>query len=374
MVAPPAVVTATNKVKRAFDVSTAAQEAALASLERRRRDRSPTAAERGGRATSSGQSCEAAGLAAGRPALSGTSSTPRPAPTRARCSRRSCAEGVIVRPLARLRCTDGDPGHLRHARRERVLRRGARARTTRRRGALGVPPRAALPRSSAGGAPLVLELQAPLHLLPGFRARDLAGGDRAHRRRLRPDPLGHVGDRPADRRLPARGRDRAAARPAGRPALAEAAARRRRRRPPRSSSCCSPSRSRRARSSRSRCVAGVATGFARPAAYAGLPNLVSLEDLPARERAAAARRAADDHRRDAARRRDRRRGRTGPGLRRQRGQLRGLGRAAAPDTAGAAPGRAEPRAAATGRTWATASGSSFIPGRSSPCSSPGTWR
>ena len=27
-------------------------------------------------------------------------------------------------------------------------------------------------------------------------------------------------------------------------------------------------------------VAGVATGFARPAAYAGLPNLVSLEDLP----------------------------------------------------------------------------------------------
>ena len=33
MVAPPAVVTAVNKVKRAFDVSTAAQEAALASLD-----------------------------------------------------------------------------------------------------------------------------------------------------------------------------------------------------------------------------------------------------------------------------------------------------------------------------------------------------
>ena len=27
-------------------------------------------------------------------------------------------------------------------------------------------------------------------------------------------------------------------------------------------------------------VAGVATGFARPAVYAGLPNLVSVEDLP----------------------------------------------------------------------------------------------
>ena len=33
MVAPAEVVTAVNKVKRAFDVSTAAQEAALASLD-----------------------------------------------------------------------------------------------------------------------------------------------------------------------------------------------------------------------------------------------------------------------------------------------------------------------------------------------------
>ena len=78
--------------------------------------------------------------------------------------------------------------------------------------------------------------------------------------------------------LPAR-RDRAVARSAGRPPLAEAAARRRRRR--------SPGRLRAAhlRGHAGQIVAlalvaGVATGFARPAAYAGLPNLVSERDLP----------------------------------------------------------------------------------------------
>ena len=109
--------------------------------------------------------------------------------------------------------------------------------------------------------------------------RDLPGGDRAHGRRVRPDGLGRLGGRAPDRRLPADRRHRAPA-------------------PGHSSTA-----SRAAGSWWSRTsfvvgvfaalpfvddpaaivglagVAGVATGFFRPAVYAGLPNLVPDEEL-----------------------------------------------------------------------------------------------
>ena len=114
MVAPAEVVTAVNKVKRAFDVSSAAQEAALASLddageiERRR----ALNAEAHGRARAS-RSASTGSSPPGR--RSATSSTSRPAPTRARSSRRCSREGVIVRPLhgfgapTAIRVTGGTP-------------------------------------------------------------------------------------------------------------------------------------------------------------------------------------------------------------------------------------------------------------------------
>src|SRR5207244_1601542 len=55
------------------------------------------------------------------------------------------------------------------------------------------------------------------------RPRHLAGRDRADGRRLRPHALGEVGQRPADRRLPAGSGDRIHARPGDRPLLPPAA-------------------------------------------------------------------------------------------------------------------------------------------------------
>jgi histidinol-phosphate aminotransferase len=97
MVAPPLVVTAVNKVKRAFDVSTPAQEAALASLdqpeevERRRRRNGEAMAELG-------RVLEAHGYALARPAVANffyaeTGSDSRP------LFEALLREGVIVRPL-----------------------------------------------------------------------------------------------------------------------------------------------------------------------------------------------------------------------------------------------------------------------------------
>ena len=100
MVAPPAVVTAVNKVKRAFDVSTRGA-GGRAREPRRRRTRSPAAGALNAEATRPSSRQTLARRTASSPPgrRSRTSSTPRPAPTRGRCSRRCSREGVIVRPL-----------------------------------------------------------------------------------------------------------------------------------------------------------------------------------------------------------------------------------------------------------------------------------
>jgi histidinol-phosphate aminotransferase len=97
MVASPTVVTAANKVKRAFDVSTAAQEAALASLDgadellRRRRLNTESRAQLGA-------ILESAGLPAAGPAVGNFLYTETGADTRP-LFEALLAEGVIVRPL-----------------------------------------------------------------------------------------------------------------------------------------------------------------------------------------------------------------------------------------------------------------------------------
>src|SRR5581483_863594 len=92
------------------------------------------------------------------------------------------------------------------------------------------------------------------------------------------DALRPVGQRPADRRLPARGRDRPPARPARRPAVAQAPARR-----------CRPDPAERLRPARLQRLGGADRRARlrrrprhrlRPAVYAGLPNLVHGDDLP----------------------------------------------------------------------------------------------
>ena len=153
MVAPAEVVRHANKVKRAFDVSSAAQSAALASLdddgelERRRAVNARARPELGG-------SC-AAGLRAARPGRRATSSTSRPAATRGPSSRRCSAEGVIVRPLhgfgapTAFRVTYGTPDDnrvpRRRPRRARPAPRGANAEPR----ATAADPRLASGRSSA---------------------------------------------------------------------------------------------------------------------------------------------------------------------------------------------------------------------------------
>jgi histidinol-phosphate aminotransferase len=97
MVAPPAVVTAANKVKRAFDVSSVAQEAALASLEdveeisRRRRLNVASRDQLAG-------ILEAAGLPSAGPAFGNFLYAETGADTRP-LFEALLAEGVIVRPL-----------------------------------------------------------------------------------------------------------------------------------------------------------------------------------------------------------------------------------------------------------------------------------
>jgi len=97
MVAPPAVVTATNKVKRAFDVSSAAQEAALASLD----DVEEIARRRRLNAESRDQLrgiLEAAGLPPAGPAFGNFLYAETGADTRP-LFEALLAEGAIVRPL-----------------------------------------------------------------------------------------------------------------------------------------------------------------------------------------------------------------------------------------------------------------------------------
>jgi histidinol-phosphate aminotransferase len=97
MIAPPAVVTAANKVKRAFDVSSAAQEAALASLDdvaeiSRRRQLNVASRDQ------LGEILEAAGLPPAGPAFGNFLYAETGADTRP-LFEALLAEGVIVRPL-----------------------------------------------------------------------------------------------------------------------------------------------------------------------------------------------------------------------------------------------------------------------------------
>jgi histidinol-phosphate aminotransferase len=97
MVGPTTVVTAVNKVKRAFDVSTAAQEAALASLN----DPDEIARRRASNAESRLQLAailEAAGLPAAGPAVANFLYADTGADTR-QLFEALLGEGVIVRPL-----------------------------------------------------------------------------------------------------------------------------------------------------------------------------------------------------------------------------------------------------------------------------------
>jgi histidinol-phosphate aminotransferase len=97
MVGPATVVTAVNKVKRAFDVSTAAQEAALASLN----DPDEIARRRASNAESRvrlAEILEAAGLPAAGPAVANFLYAETGADTR-QLFEALLAEGVIVRPL-----------------------------------------------------------------------------------------------------------------------------------------------------------------------------------------------------------------------------------------------------------------------------------
>jgi histidinol-phosphate aminotransferase len=113
MVAPEEVVTAANKVKRAFDVTSAAQAAALASLdepeeiERRRRSNADTMAELDGLLRELGY--EPAGPAVANFVYADTGSDSRP------LFEALLQEGVIVRPLhgfgapTAIRVTSGTP-------------------------------------------------------------------------------------------------------------------------------------------------------------------------------------------------------------------------------------------------------------------------
>ena len=121
-VGPADVVTEISKVRRAFDVSTPAQEAALASLGdpgelRRRRELNAAARKRaGGRAPRrTGSSRRRARSANFVFVELGEDSRP--------FQERLLREGAIVRPTARLRRARGDPGHGRDAGGARVPRR-----------------------------------------------------------------------------------------------------------------------------------------------------------------------------------------------------------------------------------------------------------
>ena len=243
---------------------------------------------------------------------------------------------------------------MRHGRRERVLRPGARPRATRRRGALGsspVPPFLARQREVLRSSP---ELQAPLHFLSGLGARDVPRGHRADHRRLRPDPLGQVGGGAADRRFPARGRNRAPARSAGRPPFAEAAARRCRRRasdrlrPAHVHGHAGPDRRARARRRRRHRL--------RPAGRVrGAPEPRLRRRSAARERRCCDRRPVDDHRRDVRRRSDRRRFGTGSRLLVNAASFLRLGRVCCSRSRARSSSRAEAESHGHWRTWPTAS-------------------
>ncbi len=258
----------------------------------------------------------------------------------------------------RLRCAERDPGHRGHARRARVLRCGSRPVRRQRARALTSRRDAAIdPRPPAGRPPLLAELPAALLGGSDLRSRHV---DRRHR----PDPrrrdahrsLGRLGRGAPDRRLPAGGRDRAPARAARRPALAEGPAHLRGRRP-----------AERLRSARAR----------RPAVADRRPRLLRRDRdrvRPAggvrgapesrRRRAAAAGEladanggAADDDDRDADRRRRRRCLGPRPRVLAERRQLPALGQPAATGFRRACSSKAALPARDTGETSRRESGS-----------------
>ena len=188
MVAPPAVVTAVNKVKRAFDVSSAAQEAALASLDDARA-RSPAGAALNAEAREPARGDLSRPPASSPPGpRSRTSSTSTTGADAAPALRGAARRGRDRPPAARLRRADGDPGHL-------------RARRTRTRSSPTRSPACAPASRRANVAPCVPAILARqrdvLRASPSFRllfASTLISGlgtwiavDRAQRRRLGPD-------------------------------------------------------------------------------------------------------------------------------------------------------------------------------------------
>ena len=96
---------------------------------------------------------------------------------------------------------------------------------------------------------------------------------------------------------------------------------------------------RRRRSSRSRRSPGFATGFFRPAVYAGLPNLVEDHELPSAQGLLQAADAVTTVLGPLDRRRPRRRDEPGLGLRGERDHVPLLGRAHPPHPDAPAPGR-----------------------------------
>ena len=120
-------------------------------------------------------------------------------------------------------------------------------------------------------------------------------------------------------------------------------------------------------------AAGFATGFFRPASYAGLPNLVDADDLAGGELAAA--RQASTSRGRSARRSAASSSRSpgpDPAYVVNAVDVPRLGGAHPPHRAAPAPGRRPPSAVGTGATSATASRSSSARACCSPSSSRGT--
>ena len=221
MVAPEEVVLNANKVKRAFDVSSAAQSAALASLDdtaELERRRAVNAESIQGLA----RTAPRAGLRAGG-GQSPTSSTSTPARTCGRSSRRSSP-----RARSSARCTAS-------ARRLRFASRTGRRTTTgsspkrspasRR---VNVPPRAtaADPVAPGGDPPRVAVVPAPVRLDADLGAGDVDRRNRAGPGRQGTNRLGNMGERAADCGLPSGRCDRPAARAARRPSVSQAAPRR----------------------------------------------------------------------------------------------------------------------------------------------------
>ena len=244
-VGPAELVTAIGKTRRAFDLTTPAQAAALASLDApgelaRRRDENAARRPELERILRS-HGLEPVGPAVGNFVYVDLDEDARP------LFERLLREGVIVRPLHGF----GAPDAIRvsvgtadeHAFLDAALGRVVSARPPRPRPGR-TRPKAALVAgrsrcygfaeggflaSKPGGAAASLaRVPEPLRRHARLRGGHLVRVRRAPGRHPAPDGLGHLGRSPPDRRVPARRRDRARARAAARPARAARADDRRR--------------------------------------------------------------------------------------------------------------------------------------------------